>query len=211
MTSDFSYDQPALDVEYDFVAIIDLLPDEDRERFDLSGMIKSLFEHESISCRRFDCANISAFENAVSRLTCSAQSEKFFIHVVGHGSEDGIGIGEFDFLTWSELRKALVPMNELMSGSLILNMTTCRGIHAVKSVSIGDTTYPFFGLIGPKDDLGVADAIDINMRLYRKWIAGGSINEIVRAVNAELNQDIIYCISAEGYKKIRTGQWPSTS
>ena len=51
--------------------------------------------------------------------------------------------------------------------------------------------------------LVVADAIDINKRLYTKWFNGVHINVIVKEINQELVREVLYCASAEGYRTLQ--------
>jgi hypothetical protein len=91
-----------------------------------------------------------------------------------------------------------------MGGDLILNMTCCRGINAVKAIPLSTEEDPFFGVLGAAENILVDDAISVNRVLYSQVAAGATIPEAVRAVNKDMGRDLLFCSSAEGYRYLRT-------
>jgi hypothetical protein len=199
-----TYKRPELDTEYDFIAVIDGLPQQDRWSFGLAEQITNMLDVEQLPWRQFDCGNKLGLASAFETLLQSASTgEKFCIQFVGHGNKKGLGVGANEFLTWNEFGNFLVPINEFMAGVLFLNMTSCNGLHGIRSVPLATTRDPFFGIIGPLKTLVVADAIDINKRLYTKWFNGVHINVTVKEINQELVREVLYCASAEGYRTLQ--------
>ncbi len=201
-TASISYTKPQLDVEYDFVAVIDGLPPVDRAAFDLSREITSMLEGEGISCRVLDSASLASARGALDRLEQDSKAGKrFALHFVGHGNANGVGVGP-EFMDWKELGSRLVPVNTAMSGALIVNMTSCRGVHGIKSTQLSSSGDPFFGIVGAAQVLSVADAHKINRSFYAKWFSGTPINTIVHEINTEFGYDILFCASSEGYRSL---------
>ncbi len=200
-----SYDRPNLDIEYDGVAIIDGLEERNRADWKISDTLVVSLDKESIPTALFKCRNGPGAIEALSRVCALAEAGRYYcLHMVAHGNEDGIRIGSADFLGWREFGNALVPINRAMSGQLIVNMTTCFGIYALKSVDFGPEKDPFFGVIGVKHKLLVPDAVPLNGRIYRLWFGGMPINEIVHDVNRWKGGEFLYCGSAEGFRKLRS-------
>lgn len=200
-----SYDRPNLDIEYDGVGIVDGLVESQRTDWKISDTLLASLNKESIPTALFKCGNGPGAIEALRKVRSWAKAGRYYcVHVVAHGNEDGIGIGTTDFLGWPAFGRALRPINRAMGGQLIVNMTTCFGLHALTSVDLAHGEDPFFGVIGVKDELGVPDeALSLNDDIYRLWFGGMSINEIVHAINEKMGRDFLYCGSAEGFRKIQ--------
>lgn len=202
-----SYDRPNLDIEYDGVAIIDGLEEVERVKWGISDKLTSNLSGAGFQSALFKCGNVAGVKQALSGIRHWAEASIYYcVHVVAHGTSDkkGIAIGATDVLEWRDFGRSLVPINRAMGGQLIVNMTTCFGIHALKSVDLGDGDDPFFGVIAVRDELGVPDeALQLNDQIYQLWFNGMPINKIVHAINGKMGREFLYCGSAEGYRKLR--------
>jgi hypothetical protein len=197
----FTYNRPSLDIEYDYVGIIDCLTPADRQKFGIT---------EGIS----DCLNPHGITTAIARVNTLPEllgaidtfrkeavgGKRFMLHFVAHGDEKGIDVGR-DTADWHQLRTPLERVHHATNYTLLLNLSTCKGLHGIKIAS-DSGAYPFFGLIGAKDDLEVADALAANRILYGKWIAGMPVQSIVAETNADLGSEILFVLSSEGFRKI---------
>lgn len=96
----------------------------------------------------------------------------------------------------------MLVKNDNQQDRLLLNMSTCYGLHAIKSVDIRSKKKPFFAVIGAKYELEIADALDINRKFYDKLITGMDISQIVPKVNEEKGKELLFSISAEGYQQL---------
>jgi len=202
---EIKYKRPKLNIEYDMVAIIDCLSQDERAQFDQSDQIKLMLNNEGIPWKVFGCPSKAHLNQTLGFLAkCAREGKKVCLHFIAHGNQEGIELAKRDFISWSELRPLFTSLNEAMSGDLIVNMTTCQGLHGIKIVDLTGGSDQLFGIIGPKDELTFVDAIDINRRLFTYWIAGGDMAKIVERINQEMGREILSCLSAEGYRGLKS-------
>lgn len=198
-----SYERPNLDVEYDYVGIVDGLTPSDRATFGLTAALKADLGGAGIVTASAEVGTALELLGALEAFRREASiGRRFMIHFVSHGNADAIAAGA-ESVDWATMRPFLQRIHAETDGTLILNMSTCKGLHGVKSV---DETgpYPFFGLIGAREDLRVRDALKANGLVYAKWLHGKAVQELVPEVNAEMGRDILFNISAEGYRQLST-------
>ena len=200
--NDITYERPELDAEYDYVGIVDGLSEADRNEFRITEQLKNLLLGEGLT-------TVTALVHTASQLFGALDifydkalaGERFMIHFVSHGNDDGIQVGD-DFVTWSMLRPYLQKINVATDQTLLLNMSTCKGLHGVK-IADKDGDYPFFGLIGAKVDLLVTDALEANKIMYRQWLNDMPVQKLVPETNQELGRNVLFNVSAEGFRKIK--------
>ncbi|MFJ5456643.1 hypothetical protein [Pectobacterium sp. CHL-2024] len=198
---EIKYDNPELDANYDYVGIIDGLSCDDRKEFGITTELGNLLRSAQLPVKEALVNTNQELLDALNTFLTDAQDgQRFMLHFVAHGNEQGIQIGT-DFVTWDILRPHLQEINVATERTLLLNMSTCKGLHGVKIVD-GVGEYPFFGLIGAKDDLHVSDALNANKIMYRKWLDDLPVQQIVPETNAELGKDVLFNISSEGFRKL---------
>jgi hypothetical protein len=199
------YTKPPLNTEYDSVVVIDFLPPEHRAKWRITEELTKLLASAGIPSYKVECANYQGALEAFARLRSMAEKgEKFCVHVVAHGNEQELGVGPTDRLEWDEFGALLVPINFAASGNLLVNMTSCKGLHGVKSVSPGgNADDPFYLLFGVKHDLDVDDAVALNSTFYGHWSTSGSIAAALAEVEKQFGLDFLFVVSSEGYRKIR--------
>jgi hypothetical protein len=203
ITNRIVYEQPSLDVEYDYVGIIDALEPHDRTDFRISEQLKALLTGAGVTTALAEVGSGPEMLGALKAFHKEAVSGKrFMLHFVTHGNADGIAAGP-DFVDWATMRPFLERIHAATTNSLLLNMSTCKGLHAVK-ITEGSGPYPFFGLIGAKKDLLVSDALEANRRVYEKWLAGMPVQKLVPETNAEMGREVLFNISSEGFRKLST-------
>ena len=194
-----------LDVSYDFVAIIDGLPKNERDDWKISDSLIHYLAENGIEQLLSLCNNKNMLVQSFEYFERLAEKGKnFCLHIICHGNIQGIGIKETnEILQWEEFREKLYSINNLMNQRLICNMTSCFGLHGIKIVDENSNNYPFFGLIGPTKEIEVDIAKKINQLFYLKQLDGKEIQNIVKEINNEIGTEQIECISSEGYKKIK--------
>jgi len=194
-----------LNVDYDEVVIIDTLPESQYDKFQIvqelsKFLVKSEINHKIVTSRN----RKEVLEGFQYLVNLAASGVKFCLHIVSHGSDEGLWLAETaEDVYWQELRVYLSPINTLMEGQLIVNMTSCWGLHGAKIVDEKAKVLPFFGLIGYSEKLYVPVSKQINELFYTKWLVRKPINIIVQEIRAELADDRLYCISAIGYRAIK--------
>lgn len=200
--NEITYERPELDAEYDYVGIVDCLSEEDRAQFRITEELKNLLLSEGLTTATALVHTQDQLLSALDRFYDNAVSgERFMLHFVAHGNEQGIQVGN-DFVTWPTIRPFLEKVNSATNETLLLNMSTCKGLHGIKIVD-KDGQYPFFGLIGAKQDLMVSDALEANKIMYKKWLDDLPVQRLVPETNQELGKEILFNISAEGYRKLK--------
>ena len=70
------------------------------------------------------------------------------IHISAHGGLDGLELSSKESISWNELRDLLLPINEALSGGLLLCMSSCEGFAACKMAMNETRNQPFLGVIG---------------------------------------------------------------
>ncbi|WP_299111513.1 hypothetical protein [uncultured Winogradskyella sp.] len=194
-----------LDIEYDFVFIINCLPEKERVKFNISQDLMNFLAKEGVNQFTSICSNKVQVLEVFSYLKKLAKNgDKFCIHFISHGSKDGLWIKETqEDILWSEIRQHFNEINNLLGGTLTINMTSCLGLHGIKIVDENSTDYPFFGLVGYSKDLEVSQGKKINELFYSKLLNNKNVNEAVIEMKQELNDSNLYCISSQLYKAIK--------
>lgn len=198
-----------LEVEYDLVVIIDCLPEEQKEKYKISSGLMNFLASKGIKQKTLNCSSKKAVFEAFEHLKTIAKTKKFCLHIVAHGNKNGIGIVETkELVTWNEFNVHLSLLNEKLSNTLIVNMTSCKGLNGIKANDENKRNYPFFGLIGCHRNLKTTEGKFANELFYSKLLEGKNITEIVPEIQSEFKKmgkpdNVIYSISSEGYQKIK--------
>jgi hypothetical protein len=204
ITNQITYVRPTLDVEYDYVGIIDGLGPSDRKRFDITGQLMSFLGSAGVTTALAEVGSADELLGALETFRKQAVAgHRFMLHFVSHGDKNGIAVGA-DFADWVKIRPFLKRIHLATEETLLLNMSTCKGLHGVKIVDDSER-YPFFGIIGAKEDLLVVDALKANKIVYDKWLAGVPVQQLAAEANSELGKEVLYSISAEGYRLLSFG------
>ncbi len=113
------------------------------------------------------------------------QGMRFLIHIFSHGDEKGIEfIQTKEKLSWQEMAKHFADINKASSNTLILYMTTCKGLNAIKI----NTYYPnsCLCLIGSPRDLRPDEVIEVNKQFYILLKDNEEIKEIVGTIQKSM-------------------------
>ncbi|RFT10281.1 hypothetical protein DYB39_12440 [Providencia rettgeri] len=197
----YQYVTPELNTNYDAVFIVDFLPEADRDKYKITDKLKQTLDNESLPVAMAFPNNRDELIISFNQMRDWAKAgTKYFLQFVGHGCRDGIEVGS-EIVAWKDLAEHLEEVNTLSNNTLLLNMSTCKGINAVK-VTASDGGYPFFGVIGATENLLVTHAIQINEKLYKKMMEGKSLQNIIPEINTELNKEVLFIISAEGFRML---------
>lgn len=194
-----------LDVEYDQIVILDLLSDAERTKWKITEELNSVLKAERFSTRILNLSTKQELLDAISQLTIESQAGKrYMLHFVGHGNKDCIGFKHTgELIPWSELEEPLRNLNTAADESLLLNMTTCKGLNTIKAVDHLKGELPFFGIIGYAENLGVKPGINANKIFYLSMANGLQIQEAVEKMKKDTRDDKFHCITAQGYAAIK--------
>lgn len=87
-------------------------------------------------------------------------------HFSMHGNRQGIALTNGEFVSWAELWKFLEPINDALSGGLLICMSSCSG--SFGSIMAMDQTIkkPFWALIGNTQEAEWSDAAVAYVTFY---------------------------------------------
>jgi hypothetical protein len=198
-----------LNVEYDLIFILDCLSQKERDEFRISEDLMDYLASQGIRQLQAKCQNRNMVYDAFSYMNKLADSGlRFCLQIVSHGTEKGLWIGDSnDDILWHELTDKFKILNTKLDNSLIVNMSTCKGLNGIKIVDINADKFPFFGLIGCNRDLYIDEAKKTNQLIYSKLLDGKDISKIISEVQDEFRKDkseeVIWGISSQGYNIIK--------
>lgn len=194
-----------LDTEYDQVFFIDCLPEDEYNDWRISQDLMKFLADNGVVQTASICRTKKLVIATLQHLLKIAHiGTKFCLHIVSHGDKTGLWVkttGEDIF--WTDFTKLLEQINKAMGGTLLVNMTSCLGLHGIKIVDENSDNYPFFGLIGYSDDLEVDRGKEINRQFYTKIMDGKEVQVAVSELRKELKDDKLYCMSSQGFKIIK--------
>jgi hypothetical protein len=78
------------------------------------------------------------------------------IHFECHGCQDGLCMANNEFVTWDELRKILIDINQACKLNLMIVLAACNGAHLIKVATKMDRA-PFWAIIGPEVEVTAGD------------------------------------------------------
>jgi len=200
-----------LDVQYDFIAIIDCLPVSHRNDWQISEQLESYLDSEKLDSEKFKpllkyCETTQDVIDFLIYLeTLSKAGKKFVIHIVSHGNIRGIAIGNGGSFSWSDMRPYFERINEKQQNQLIINMSSCIGLAGIMMADYNAEKTPFFGLIGSAEELEVNDAIKAN-KLFYKFLLNikekniPQVTDAIGSVNTKMGKVILQGLSAESFK-----------
>lgn len=193
----------AIDVEYDLIAIIDGLPQHERDRCQLSKNLADHLAAKGVQQETALCNNKAGIAKGLDHFVRRArEGTKFAMHFVCHGGVDGLLLkGTGEFIPWQELAEDLRKINDAMEGQLTVNMSSCQGLHGVEIVSPSDGL-PFFGLVGPKEKIRIETAERVSKMYYDLQLDGMEVDEAVQQINKIEGRDLLCCVPARLYQHI---------
>lgn len=190
-----------LSTEWDSVIILDFLSKEEREKDDISGQLQKVIQDNGYNSKPLYLENKEDLFKCLCNLEDEAKNGKrFCLHIVAHGNSDGIGFKHtMEFLSWSDLGKYLVTLNKACENTLVLNMTTCHGIHGIKTNNPLGNNASFFGIIGYDKNLNKLKSIEANSMFYKGIIEGKKINKLLTEIQSHFNDKSFHCMTSQGY------------
>ena len=193
----------AIDVEYDLIAIVDGLPQNERVRWQLAENLADHLAAKGVQNQTARCNSRVGIEDGLAHFVKRArEGTKFAMHFICHGNADGLGLkATREFIPWQELTEDLRKINDAMEGQLTVNMSSCQGLHGVEIISPSDGL-PFFGLVGPKEKIGIETAERISKIYYDLQLDGMEVDEAVQQINKIEGRDLLCCVPARPYQHI---------
>jgi hypothetical protein len=109
-------------------------------------------------------------------------------------------------VSWKDIAKYLSRLDKDTIAHSVLNMTCCWGVNAIKLADHLSPDTCFFGILGPAIPISFRQGYKINTKIYKKMFDGMPINQILRDVNSEFGKEILFGISAQGYRTLKKRQ-----
>jgi hypothetical protein len=88
------------------------------------------------------------------------------IHFECHGCPDGLGTAANELVTWDELRKVLIEINQACRLNLVIVLACCNGAYLIKAATKMDRA-PFWAIIGPEVEVTAGEVL-IEFREFYK-------------------------------------------
>src|SRR5690242_1637738 len=124
------------------------------------GLAPPMIRHTGVGIEDYLVVNRQALAHALVRIVRRpeiASARHTVIHLSTHGSPDGLELTSGERLDWPQLAEALRYVNEAVSGRLLLCLSACHGLHALKMVA-PQAELPFRTLVGPTDEVAWVDS-----------------------------------------------------
>ncbi len=193
-----------LDVEIDFVGIIDMLPQTERDALNISSDLSKFLASLGVEQKVGYCGKNDHVWNYLQQFICLSKTKNLILHFVSHGNENGLGIkgsGE-PLITWADFKGKLTQINTAMGGNLIINLTSCFGFHGTKMVGSDDKDFPFYGIIGCEQKILPTEAKQVNELFYKGMSDGKEIPAVVIEIIKSFGYRVIYGRTAQTQKKM---------
>lgn len=172
-------------------------------------LIQEAVNLNAIACVLRTVANRETFNMALS--VGLAETMKVFvglcpvIHISAHGSQDGIQLTDGEIVTWSELRRWLLPINKALNGLLLVCMSSCYGYAGIRmAMELQDQAYPYFALIGNSQTPTWPETAVAFTTFYHLFANGHLVGNAVSAMRTASGNQTFFLeraqASKEGYK-----------
>jgi len=199
-----SPDVSTLDTEYDFVAVVEFLPESDRKQFQLAQKLLRYLAKNGVEQNCLSCNTRLGFLAALKWLVAESQKgRKFLIQFIGHGETTGLSMPDGTTVSWRDISRFLGRIDKDTIAHSVLNMTCCWGINAIKLADHLSHDACFFGVLGPAIPISFHQGYKINTKIYKKMFDRMPVDQILREVNREFGKDILFGITAEGYNNLK--------
>lgn len=107
------------------------------------------------------------------------------LHISAHGATHGIQLSSGDVLSWADLRPMLTPINESLSGYLLLCMSACEGYSACQmAMQDGDGPHPYYSMVGNCGKPTWSDAAVAYSSFYHLLSKGYNVFDAVEGMKA---------------------------
>lgn len=147
--------------------------------------------------------NRSTFTEAINRMQELIQARHVpFLHLSAHGNPEGILLTDRSFIRWNELKRIIRPINNALNGGLCIGISSCSGFNACRMAMDSDLRLPFFGLVGPTNEIPFSDVaiafVTFYYRLLKKRSTGVDAIMAMKIASKNNNFGIILASQARG-------------
>jgi len=195
----------------EFVYIIESPSDEDLycHKYE-SDLLRISAELNNMKCFIRIAASKEMFEKAISSGLKEAVVANYqqdpILHISAHGCEDGFRLTNKDFITWDDLRNLLLPISRYRNYGLLLCMSTCKGINAIKSALSEklDNQEAVYAVVGNSGKPTWSETAVAYASFYHLLLKGSMLGDAVKAMRiASGNKDFQISLSLDEREKNR--------
>lgn len=119
------------------------------------------------------------------------------LHFSVHGNNNGIGLTNGDFITWSEFEAYLAPLNNWVNGGLLICMSACFGFSAQCMAAQNTNNSTYWALVGNTHEATWADAGVAYTTFYHLLFKGADIDTCVANMRTASHDSNFYYIYGE--------------
>ena len=120
---------------------------------------------------------------------CEHYNSAPIIHISAHGDSNGIQLTDKTFVSWTDLRDLLMPINRRLDGGLVICMSSCSGYSGIRMAMHTDSEIPFFALVGHPESPTWSDAAVAFVTFYHRFFKGAHISDAVSAMQVASGDD----------------------
>jgi hypothetical protein len=187
---------------FNAVAIIDSIPEGElntarRLRDDLRDIAYEFSPIPRVEYHRVE--SVKDFARTIEGIRLRIASDGIYplVHIEAHGYEDGLELACGEKMSWAQTKDALISLNVAMRLNLMLVLAACHGGTFIKAIRLADRA-PVWGLIGPMEELSVAQVqVDFGA-FYKTLFKTLSPSEALKALNSNAPSKLYYRMTAEG-------------
>lgn len=169
-------------------------------------MLRQAINLNQIACTLRLAVNLEAFTAAI-RIGLHEAMEAFpntipILHISAHGFSEGIQLSSGEVVLWHQLRELLIPVNQALSGSLIVCMSTCEGYSGSRMAMVPESNdHPFWAIIGNCGKPTWPETAVAFATMYHLIANGRYIVDSVAAMRTASGNDNFFVTTAEESKQ----------
>ncbi|MGL1886203.1 MAG: hypothetical protein OCD76_06785 [Reichenbachiella sp.] len=152
------------------------------------------WQYSNINVEVYDTANLketlSLLEHVKSQVL--EQNTLPYLHFEIHGSEnrDGLVLRSGELLNWLVLADYLRDINIASQNNLFISMATCYGAYLIKAFDQFNKPCPFYGFIGPTDNIGNRDLEDSYSEYFTTLLDSKSFTQAISVLQMSNKENL---------------------
>ena len=171
-----------------------------------SELLRQAIGLNQIECTLRLAINLEAFTASIN-IGLTEAMEAFpnkipILHLSAHGFSDGIQLSSGEVILWDQLRELLIPVNQALSGSLIVCMSTCEGYSGIQMAMKPESNdHPFWAIIGNGDKPTWPETAVAFAAFYHLIANGHNMADAVKAMGIASGNNNFFVTTAEVQKQ----------
>lgn len=195
-----------MSARYNQILVVDSLPDAER------GVLDRLFDdmtgwaevaEEPPTPVRVSLANANELPALLGQCADAVRTHPYvpLLHIECHGHDEGLQFADGSTLSWRDLKLHLVALNEATKLNLVVIIAACFG-GSIARISGADDRAPFWGFIGPKEEISTGQLSDAMSAFYQALFMTKSSHRAIEALRATEGGGKFWILSAQAIFKL---------